>query len=308
MARSLIESLDLDRAVTKPRSAWDDEVARQIAAAVREAAGRGAPRHVREGGCVGRVCCANGEQEYLHDRILRNSERYRSSHPQLATYARSVRLCRLADSPPSARGHAPVANEHTDAVLAELGSPPMRSRTCGSARSSSRAAGKDRACLITLSALRAQAALGDAATQPRSRIDEPTGQGSRQARRCCNAAARCRLRAAAHSRAIDASRYSALLTEARELAGETAIRAADATRRIYIGAGQSRVRWASRGCGRARVASQVPFGIRDPRALNQGPVSIACCGSRPRRGDLPERTESRVASVVPRSAAMRAGH
>ena len=122
MARSLIESLDLDRAVTKPRSAWDDQVARQIAAAVRKRPVAELLAAFEKAGVWAEACCANGEQEYLHDPDLEKlGTVYRSSHPQFGDVRQIGPLCRLADSPPSARGHAPVANEHTDAVLAELG-------------------------------------------------------------------------------------------------------------------------------------------------------------------------------------------
>jgi crotonobetainyl-CoA:carnitine CoA-transferase CaiB-like acyl-CoA transferase len=122
MARSLVETLGLDRSVTKPRSAWRDDVAREIAAAVRKRPVAELLAAFAKADVWAEACCPNGEREYLHDPDLeRLGTVYRSSHPQFGDVRQIGPLCRLADSPPSARGHTPVAHEHTDAVLSALG-------------------------------------------------------------------------------------------------------------------------------------------------------------------------------------------
>ena len=108
-------------------------------------------------------------------------------------------------------------------------------------------------------------------------------------------------------RAMYASRYSALLTEARELAGESAIQPQTPPGESTSGLGQSRVRGHPGCCGRARVASQVPFGIRDrssqprsgfDRLLRKSSMSRRLAGRTTSRGSHP---------LCPTSAAMRAG-
>ena len=122
MAHRLIDTLGLADAVTTPRSEWGDDVGHAIAVAVRKHPVAELLATLERAGVWAEACCANGEEAYLHDPDLEQlGTVYRSSHPQFGEVRQIGPLCRLSDSPPRARGHAPTPNEHTDAVLAELG-------------------------------------------------------------------------------------------------------------------------------------------------------------------------------------------
>jgi crotonobetainyl-CoA:carnitine CoA-transferase CaiB-like acyl-CoA transferase len=121
MARSLVEALGLGT-ITAPRAAWRDDEAQAIAAAVSKRPVAELLATLGKAGVWAEACCPNGEQTYLHDVDLeRMGTVYRSSHPQFGDVRQIGPLCRLSDSPPLAQGPAPIPNEHTDAVLAELG-------------------------------------------------------------------------------------------------------------------------------------------------------------------------------------------
>lgn len=122
MARSLVEALGLGGTITAPRSAWRDDAAQAIAAAVSKRPVAELLATLGKAGVWAETCCPNGEQTYLHDPDLeRLGTVYRSSHPQFGDVRQIGPLCRLSDSPPLAQGPAPIPNEHTDVVLAELG-------------------------------------------------------------------------------------------------------------------------------------------------------------------------------------------
>jgi crotonobetainyl-CoA:carnitine CoA-transferase CaiB-like acyl-CoA transferase len=122
MARSLVAALGLDRTVTTPRATWGDDEAGALAEAIRRHPVGELLTTLEGAGVWAEACCPDGENVYLHDPDLeRLGTVYRSSHPQFGDVRQIGPLCRLSDSPARARGHTPIAHEHTEAVLAELG-------------------------------------------------------------------------------------------------------------------------------------------------------------------------------------------
>lgn len=122
MSRKLLAVLGLQNAVTAPRAQWNADVARSIAAAAK-------PRQLAEllaaldkAGVWAEACCTNGEQAFLHDAHLEAlGTVYKAMHAKFGEVRQIGLLCRLSASRPCVHGAAPVAGEHTDAIMAELG-------------------------------------------------------------------------------------------------------------------------------------------------------------------------------------------
>ena len=122
MARRLVEALKIGSRLSAPRDAWGDEAAAVIAAAVKSRAAQELVDSLNAAGVWAEVCCTDGETQALTDADLeRLGTVYCSEHPQFGAVRQIGPLMRLSDAQRAARLPPPLAGEHTDAVLAELG-------------------------------------------------------------------------------------------------------------------------------------------------------------------------------------------
>jgi crotonobetainyl-CoA:carnitine CoA-transferase CaiB-like acyl-CoA transferase len=122
MARQLITALGLERSITMPRSQWGNDVADKISTAVRDRSVADLCSALERAGVWAEPCCPNGERQNLNDPALtRLGTVYSADHPKFGTVRQLGPLARLSKATQSARSHAPLPGEHTDAILAELG-------------------------------------------------------------------------------------------------------------------------------------------------------------------------------------------
>jgi crotonobetainyl-CoA:carnitine CoA-transferase CaiB-like acyl-CoA transferase len=122
MAGALLRVLDLAQQITAPRAAWNDEVGRLIAARIRERRLDTLVPALEAAGVWVEICRDNGERDNLGDPDLqRLGTVYSARHPKLGEVRQIGPLVRFGASVSARRRHAPLAGEHTDEVLSELG-------------------------------------------------------------------------------------------------------------------------------------------------------------------------------------------
>lgn len=122
MAARLLAALQLTGKVTAPRKDWNDDTAAAIAAAIRPWKLADLAAALQRADVWAEVCCTNGERAFLGDAdFVRLGTVYRAEHPQFGSVSQIGPLMRLSDAARPVSRHAPVAGEHTDEVLAELG-------------------------------------------------------------------------------------------------------------------------------------------------------------------------------------------
>jgi crotonobetainyl-CoA:carnitine CoA-transferase CaiB-like acyl-CoA transferase len=125
MAKRLVAALQLGKLINLPRQAWNDDTAATLAAAIKIWNLTDLLAALLAANVWAEACCQNGESEYLGDPDLLNlGTVYRSEHPQFGTVRQIGPLVRLSGAERPAARHAPVAGEHTEVVLTELGYTP----------------------------------------------------------------------------------------------------------------------------------------------------------------------------------------
>jgi crotonobetainyl-CoA:carnitine CoA-transferase CaiB-like acyl-CoA transferase len=121
-ARRLLDVLNLGDRVTAPRATWDAAVGRLIADEVRKRRLDALVPALAAAEVWVEVCSDNGGRDNLGDPDLqRLGTVYSAPHPKFGEVRQLGPLVRLSASAGARRRHAPLAGEHTDEVLTELG-------------------------------------------------------------------------------------------------------------------------------------------------------------------------------------------
>ena len=125
MAKKLLQVLNLGQRVTTARSAWNADVGRLIAQEIRNRRLDALVPALEAAGVWVEVCRDNGERDSLGDPDLRRlGTVYSAQHPKFGEVRQLGPLVRFSASENSRRRHAPLAGEHSDEVLSELGYSP----------------------------------------------------------------------------------------------------------------------------------------------------------------------------------------
>lgn len=122
MAQRLVQTLELGSRVSAARDRWGDDEAASIAAAVKSFTAQALVDALNVAGVWAEVCCTDGETMALTDPDLeRLGTVYCSEHPQFGSVRQIGPLMRLSSAQRATPLPPPLAGEHTDAVLAQLG-------------------------------------------------------------------------------------------------------------------------------------------------------------------------------------------
>jgi crotonobetainyl-CoA:carnitine CoA-transferase CaiB-like acyl-CoA transferase len=121
-ARRLLDVLNLGDRVTAARATWDAAVGRLIAEEIHKRRLDALVPALEASEVWVEVCRDNGERDNLGDPDLeRLGTVYSAPHPKFGEVRQLGPLVRLSASAGARRRHAPLAGEHTDEVLTELG-------------------------------------------------------------------------------------------------------------------------------------------------------------------------------------------
>jgi crotonobetainyl-CoA:carnitine CoA-transferase CaiB-like acyl-CoA transferase len=122
MAARLLGVLGLERQVTGAAAAWGDAAAAAIAAAIRKWPKADLLAALARADVWSEECCTDGETLNLgDDELLRLGTVYCSEHRKFGAVRQIGPLVRLSGARRARPREAPLAGQHTDEVLLELG-------------------------------------------------------------------------------------------------------------------------------------------------------------------------------------------